>query len=452
MKNKLLLLFAALCLLLTVNGAFVSAQDTEPRRIIFMRDKGTGVEVPAPETAVSVGYLQGLSENYDAMLAYMYQETLKCSDSIDISNYYCTVSDFSKLVDFFIYRYPCSFVDRTEGYQYKYYVRNGECIMKSVSFTYLFDAAGSKKAKALVDEATDRILSKLNDQMTDLEKVLIIHDEIVDNATYDVEAVQSGELTGMTYSIYGNLVNGVSVCQGYTETLSYILSQIGIPHKACYSLTLDHIWNYVEIDGKWYHLDATWDDPTNITIVGHNYFLTSDETQIALKETSDFATYGIDAEPPACSSKRYESGYVFNGVQGKFYYEDGAYHTVRKVKEQGIETDWTYSYGKLQNMAVTFAQAVVDPSKQTNNVTLRLKNNSGTLDNALFYIVYYDAEGKMTKVETANASSVNGAGSKIITTTADLDCLQEGYARLFLWNGVSFAPYASTAVQLSIAH
>ena len=24
---------------------------------------------------------------------------------------------------------------------------------------------------------------------------------------------------------------------------------------------IDHAWNLVELDGKWYHLDATWDDP-----------------------------------------------------------------------------------------------------------------------------------------------------------------------------------------------
>jgi len=37
-----------------------------------------------------------------------------------------------------------------------------------------------------------------------------------------------------------------------------------------------HIWNAVEIDGVWYHLDLTWDDPvvnTKENLLLHNFFL-----------------------------------------------------------------------------------------------------------------------------------------------------------------------------------
>ena len=38
----------------------------------------------------------------------------------------------------------------------------------------------------------------------------------------------------------------------------------------------NHIWNLVELDGAWYHLDATWDDPVasdGKQYLIHNFFM-----------------------------------------------------------------------------------------------------------------------------------------------------------------------------------
>ena len=40
----------------------------------------------------------------------------------------------------------------------------------------------------------------------------------------------------------------------------------------------NHIWNAIFLDGKWYHLDLTWDDPVTNDgkdYLEHNYFLIS---------------------------------------------------------------------------------------------------------------------------------------------------------------------------------
>ena len=45
--------------------------------------------------------------------------------------------------------------------------------------------------------------------------------------------------------------------------------------------TNDHIWNVVNINNKWYHIDLTWDDPivsTGKDVIIYDYFLiTTDE-------------------------------------------------------------------------------------------------------------------------------------------------------------------------------
>ena len=57
----------------------------------------------------------------------------------------------------------------------------------------------------------------------------------------------------------------------------------------------------------------------------------------------------------------------------------------------------------------------------------------------------------MIKVETCSAASVSGAGGlKVITISADLISLKEGYAKLFLWNGTTFSPYTSAAADITI--
>ncbi len=41
-----------------------------------------------------------------------------------------------------------------------------------------------------------------------------------------------------------------------------------------------HGWNIVKLDGKWYNIDCTWDDPVTLkgkNMVLYDYFLKSDE-------------------------------------------------------------------------------------------------------------------------------------------------------------------------------
>lgn len=107
-----------------------------------------------------------------------------------------------------------------------------------------------------------------------IDKLRIIHDYLVDNTEYDAN---DGT---MVYNIYGTLVNGRSVCEGYARSFKYILDDLGIPCIIACGIgrnrsgeTESHAWNYVQIDGKWYAIDVTWDDPV---ITGGNGILTDE--------------------------------------------------------------------------------------------------------------------------------------------------------------------------------
>ncbi len=119
-----------------------------------------------------------------------------------------------------------------------------------------------------------------------VQKIRVIHDYLVDNVEYDSANGRN------VYNIYGTLVDGRSVCEGYARSMKYILDDLNIPCIIACGIgqnrngnTESHAWNYIYLDDAWYALDATWDDP----IIINNGKLT-DEYRYAyfLKGSNEF--------------------------------------------------------------------------------------------------------------------------------------------------------------------
>lgn len=91
--------------------------------------------------------------------------------------------------------------------------------------------------------------------MNDHQKVKAIHDWIVLRLAYD------GALAN--YTAYEALQSGRAVCQGYSLLAYKMLTAAGIPSRIAEGKAAsgDHAWNLVLLEGKWFHLDTTWDDP-----------------------------------------------------------------------------------------------------------------------------------------------------------------------------------------------
>lgn len=94
-------------------------------------------------------------------------------------------------------------------------------------------------------------------------QIKIIHDYLIANTEYDNELSSSS-----IYTAYGALVEKKAVCEGYAKAFKYILDELEIPCVIACGLarnsngrTESHAWNYVKIDGNWYAVDCTWDDP-----------------------------------------------------------------------------------------------------------------------------------------------------------------------------------------------
>lgn len=157
---------------------------------------------------------------------------------------------------------------------------------------YAYTRDESETMQAKIDKKADAIKKKLSSCKTEYDKVLLIHDEIVNNTVYAFSDNNN------CYTLYGCLVDKKSVCQGYANAFSYLCQREGI---VCVNVngkmksddTQWHEWNRVKVDGKWYNMDVTWDDPAySDQVLLHDYFLITDKQ---LKEdhiTMDWFPFG----------------------------------------------------------------------------------------------------------------------------------------------------------------
>ncbi len=142
----------------------------------------------------------------------------------------------------------------------------------------------------LINTKLDKIISEnITENMSDYEKVKVLHDYIINNAKYDNESEIYKHATGILLYGHGN-------CSAYTDTMALLLNRLKIPN---YRITSsEHTWNLVYVDGKWRHIDLTWDDPVIVNvkkdILTYDYFLIDTQKLLELDKDNhnfDFKVY-----------------------------------------------------------------------------------------------------------------------------------------------------------------
>lgn len=155
--------------------------------------------------------------------------------------------------------------------------------------------------------AENIIVRIINGGMSEFDKVKAIHDYIVINVEYPSSIDMNNR---SLFTAEGALVNKLAVCQGYAEAFSLLCYKAGIQTEMVYGTadngqsTESHAWNLVRIDGVWYQIDTTWDDPITQNTAGganlrYNYFLIPDSV-MSLDHTANSYTNKY-----ACTDSRY---------------------------------------------------------------------------------------------------------------------------------------------------
>lgn len=113
------------------------------------------------------------------------------------------------------------------------------------------------------------------------EKLKRLNDWITKNVKYT-----HSEKNKDIYTIKGALLDGQAVCNGYTNAFKLCASVMGIPCEMVLGCVdnnpfVGHSWNIVKLeDGKWYHIDVTYNDtdsPTKYSYTTYNNFCLTDK-------------------------------------------------------------------------------------------------------------------------------------------------------------------------------
>lgn len=158
---------------------------------------------------------------------------------------------------------------------------------------------------AAAREVIDEVVS---DSMSAYEKELAVHDWIIDHVEYDVEALSDSpdaQPDPNSDNPYGVLINRRAICSGYTSTFQLFMDMLDIEcitvEGTAYDYERVHEWNMVRLDGEWYCVDVTWNDPVGSTYESdstrHAYF---NVTSRFMRDTEHF--WDDDSVPEATAT------------------------------------------------------------------------------------------------------------------------------------------------------
>lgn len=151
-----------------------------------------------------------------------------------------------------------------------------------------------QELESKIDELSQKLILPGD---SDINNIRRVHDYIINHSIYDSNRSDYNITTYNSDIAYGPLFQGYGICGGYTDAMELFLEEMGIKS---YKISSDqHVWNAVYLDGKWVHLDLTWDDPvvsSGENLLEHNFFLIDTTTLLALEQTEHVFDQNIYSE------------------------------------------------------------------------------------------------------------------------------------------------------------
>ena len=175
------------------------------------------------------------------------------------------------------------------------------------------NTTGWKKdeTKQVVDKCAAIYKEIIKDGMSDTEKVTAIHDYLIYHADYTANG-DLDQATARNASVAGLVLDGSAVCSGYAESFYLLAKAAGLECEYVSGESIPkqddfgHAWNRVKVDGKWYYVDCTWDDPVGGHKENKKYFMSEtlwpDHLETGRMELLD--------ENDKASQRRFEDGLV----------------------------------------------------------------------------------------------------------------------------------------------
>lgn len=152
---------------------------------------------------------------------------------------------------------------------------------------YLTTALQEQETDELVKQTADEL--GLFENISDYAKIYRVYSYICTNVQYDTVHLKNDNYHYRSLC-YGALKFKRATCQGYAHAVYRLMREAGIGCRIIKGMALNengeyeyHAWNIVNLEGKWYALDATWDSGR-------------EEYEFFLKGSGDFARHSRDEE------------------------------------------------------------------------------------------------------------------------------------------------------------
>ena len=207
-------------------------------------------------------------------------------------------------------------VDETEGYT-------------AVQMRSIYSPEEIKAMQEKIDATVNAFYKTVPAGYSAYQCEKFVHDYLAEVCEYDKEAASLHSSEGKideAYSIYGALVLGKAVCEGYARAMQLLCCGLGVDCVGITGVGYDsdgsqdlHMWNAVMLDENWYLVDPTWDDQL-YDYRRYQYFNLDDATmsrdhqaskplsQLSEDEINGEETYSsiaLNIFMPECSSAQY---------------------------------------------------------------------------------------------------------------------------------------------------
>lgn len=221
-------------------------------------------------------------EDFSAIL----QEMIDKGESklkIEVNGYRLSLSELGNAISYAFQNSSDYYLKNSANY-WEYYIHENSGGSRKVKIRIYYQE--TRKERDYVKKKAEKIAwNIIEPDMTDLERIRTVYEWVIRNITYDQFYARHGGY---------HALKGKAVCQGYALLLYRMLEGLGF--KNIIVSGGNHMWNMVELEGNWYHLDATYDDlQEGIIMKKHhlNYanFLKSDSDMEKTEHKWDQGTY-----------------------------------------------------------------------------------------------------------------------------------------------------------------
>lgn len=258
--------------------------------------------------------------NKVALYDYIGEQVRLLNDNIELYRFATPIEEFQRVLQYYYDDHPETFW-LNRGYSYMYYDQGGVRYIYSMSQTYGYTAAQLSEYEKKLDARAEELLEGITDAMPQVQRERLVHDRLITSSEYDLTLA-----TDHTHDLIGVMLNGTGVCESYSRAFQYLMYRCGIPVALVTGVTESgesHMWNAVKIDGNWYQIDVTWDDPVfddpKPDYVEYTYFNLTDAEMFAIRTktvtySQTVSGYQISYPTPTCTATA-ASYVVMNVVQ-----------------------------------------------------------------------------------------------------------------------------------------